>query len=35
MTGLLAAAREAKERGTFGYLELTLTTPELNAALGI
>ena len=35
MTGLLAAAREVKEEGTFGYLEATLNTAELNAALGI
>jgi 2-methylisocitrate lyase-like PEP mutase family enzyme len=31
MTGLLAAAREVKDKGTFGYLEQSLTTPELNA----
>ncbi len=30
MSGLLEAAREAKERGTFGYLDRALTTPELN-----
>jgi len=30
MTGLLEAAREVKERGTFGYLERTLATPDLN-----
>jgi 2-methylisocitrate lyase-like PEP mutase family enzyme len=30
MTGLLDAAREVKEMGTFGYLDLVLTTPELN-----
>jgi 2-methylisocitrate lyase-like PEP mutase family enzyme len=30
MTGLVDAAREAKEHGTFHYLEHTLTTPELN-----
>jgi 2-methylisocitrate lyase-like PEP mutase family enzyme len=30
MSGLLDAAREVKERGTFGYLDRTLTTPELN-----
>jgi 2-methylisocitrate lyase-like PEP mutase family enzyme len=33
MTGLLAAAREVKDRGTFGYLDGSLTTPELNAFL--
>jgi 2-methylisocitrate lyase-like PEP mutase family enzyme len=31
MSGLLDAAREVKERGTFGYLETTMATPELNA----
>ncbi len=31
MSGLLDAAREAKDRGTFGYLDRSLTTPELNA----
>jgi 2-methylisocitrate lyase-like PEP mutase family enzyme len=31
MTGLVAAAREVKERGTFGYLDPSLPTPELNA----
>ena len=30
VTGLLDAAREVKDRGTFGYLDRTLTTPELN-----
>jgi 2-methylisocitrate lyase-like PEP mutase family enzyme len=30
MTGLIDAAREAKEKGSFGYLERSLTTPELN-----
>ena len=30
MTGLLQAAREVKENGSFGYLEGTLATPELN-----
>jgi 2-methylisocitrate lyase-like PEP mutase family enzyme len=30
MSGLLDAAREVKERGTFGYLERTLATPDLN-----
>ena len=30
MSGLLDAAREVKEKGTFGYLEHSLTTPELN-----
>ena len=31
MSGLIDAAREVKERGSFGYLERGLTTPELNA----
>ncbi|HEU5323828.1 MAG TPA: isocitrate lyase/phosphoenolpyruvate mutase family protein, partial [Methylomirabilota bacterium] len=31
MTGLLEAAREAKDKGTFGYLDRSLTTAELNA----
>lgn len=31
MSGLLEAAKEVKERGSFGYLERTLATPELNA----
>jgi 2-methylisocitrate lyase-like PEP mutase family enzyme len=30
MTGLLNAAREVKEQGTFRYLDTSLTTPELN-----
>lgn len=33
MSGLLAAAREVKDQGTFGYVEATLTTPALNAFL--
>lgn len=31
MTGLIDASKEIKERGTFGYLDRTLVTPELNA----
>lgn len=31
MSGLLQAAREVKEQGTFGYLDTSLATPELNA----
>lgn len=31
MSGLLNAAREVKEQGTFGYLDRTMSTPELNA----
>jgi 2-methylisocitrate lyase-like PEP mutase family enzyme len=30
MSGLLNAAREVKERGTLGYVETTMATPELN-----
>ncbi len=31
MSGLVAAAREVKDGGTFGYVETDLATPELNA----
>ncbi len=31
MSGLVNAAREVKERGTFGYVETTMATPELNS----
>ena len=31
MTGLLDAAKEVKEKGTFGYLDRTIATPDLNA----
>jgi 2-methylisocitrate lyase-like PEP mutase family enzyme len=31
MTGLVAAAREAKEQGTFGYIDQSIATPDLNA----
>jgi 2-methylisocitrate lyase-like PEP mutase family enzyme len=30
MTGLLAAAREVRESGGFGYLDAAVPTPELN-----
>jgi 2-methylisocitrate lyase-like PEP mutase family enzyme len=30
LTGLVEAAREVKERGSFGYVEASLPTPELN-----
>ena len=30
MTGLVDAAREVRETGTFGYLDRTMTTPDLN-----
>ena len=28
---LLDAAKEVKEKGTFGYLDRTMPTPDLNA----
>jgi 2-methylisocitrate lyase-like PEP mutase family enzyme len=31
MTGLVVAAKEAKEKGTFGFIDTSLPTPELNA----
>ena len=33
MTGLMDAAREVRDHGTFGYLETTVPTPDLNAYL--
>ena len=30
MTGVLEAAREVKDQGTFGYLDRSIATPELN-----
>lgn len=30
MSALVEAAREVKDKGSFGYLEATMTTPELN-----
>jgi hypothetical protein len=30
MSGLVDAACEVKERGTFGYVDATMATPELN-----
>src|SRR2546427_61856 len=30
MTGLLDAARELKDKGTFGYLDHSIATPDLN-----
>jgi 2-methylisocitrate lyase-like PEP mutase family enzyme len=30
MSGLVAAAKEVKEQGSFGYLDRSLSTPELN-----
>jgi 2-methylisocitrate lyase-like PEP mutase family enzyme len=34
MTGLIDAAREVKEQGTFGYLDHSVPTPDLNKLLG-
>jgi len=31
MSGLVNAAREVKDQGTFGYVEATMATPELNS----
>jgi len=31
MSGVVDAAKEVREKGTFTYLDRTLTTPELNA----
>jgi 2-methylisocitrate lyase-like PEP mutase family enzyme len=31
MTGLLDAAKEVRDKGTFGYLDRSIPTPELNA----
>ena len=33
MTGLLSAAREVREHGTFGYIDTSLATPDMNAFL--
>jgi 2-methylisocitrate lyase-like PEP mutase family enzyme len=33
LTGVLEAAREVKDKGTFGYLDRALTTAEINAFL--
>src|SRR3954466_6856553 len=33
MTGLLSAAKEVREHGTFGYIDTSLATPEMNAFL--
>jgi len=33
MSGLVKAAQEVKETGTFGYLDWALTTPELNSLI--
>ena len=31
MSGLVNAAREVKDHGTFGYVDTTMATPELNS----
>ena len=33
MSGLLTAAREVQDKGTFGYLDHALATPDLNALM--
>ncbi|MGC2415409.1 MAG: isocitrate lyase/phosphoenolpyruvate mutase family protein [Stellaceae bacterium] len=33
MTGLMSAAKEVREHGTFGYLDTSLAAPEMNAFL--
>jgi hypothetical protein len=33
MSGLVAAAREVKDAGTFGFLDVAMTTAELNKFL--
>jgi 2-methylisocitrate lyase-like PEP mutase family enzyme len=33
MTGLMEAAKEVREHGTFGYVDTSLATPDLNAFL--
>jgi 2-methylisocitrate lyase-like PEP mutase family enzyme len=33
MSGLVEAAREVREQGTFGYLDRSLTTPEVNGLM--
>src|SRR4051794_22682078 len=33
MTGLFNAAKEVREQGTFGYLDTSLATPDMNAFL--
>jgi 2-methylisocitrate lyase-like PEP mutase family enzyme len=35
MTGLIDAALEAKDSGTFGFLDRTKTTAQLNELMGI
>jgi hypothetical protein len=31
MSGLVNAAREVKDQGSFRYVEVTMATPELNS----
>jgi 2-methylisocitrate lyase-like PEP mutase family enzyme len=33
MTGLLNAAEEVREHGSFGYIDSSLASPEMNAFL--
>ena len=33
MTGLLSAAKEMREHRTFGYIDTSLATPDMNAFL--
>jgi 2-methylisocitrate lyase-like PEP mutase family enzyme len=33
MTGLLNAAKEVREQGTFGYIDTSIATPDMNAFL--
>ena len=33
MTGLLNAAKEVRQHGTFSYIDASLATPEMNAFL--
>ncbi len=35
MTGMLNAAREVKDKGIFGYLDLALATPDLNTFMRV
>jgi len=34
MTGLLDAAKEVREKGTFGYLDRAVSTPDLYKLMG-
>jgi hypothetical protein len=35
MTGFLDAAREVQQAGQFGFVERSVTTPELHKVMGI